>query len=174
MTTFVTVGNNKKPFKRLLDSVKLVSSELPQPLIIQHGYTEIDDSGCIAYSFLGMEEFVQQIRVADLVIMHAGAGSVIHAIHQGKVPVVMPRRAELGEHINNHQLELARTLSSLGKVVVAENDSEIVDAAKRAIALQRRGALSHGVPPDGGEARMISLVRQALFECAARTRYLLR
>lgn len=98
-----------------------------------------------------MEEFMRQVRDAELLIMHAGAGSILHAAEAGKIPVVMPRRAARGEHVNDHQVELAQALAQAGKVVLADGPDDLARAAREALALQRkmprRDAGENGDPP---------------------------
>ena len=50
-------------------------------------------------------------RSADKVVTHAGVGSILCADREGHVPLVVPRRHDLGEHVDDHQLELARALA---------------------------------------------------------------
>lgn len=73
---------------------------------------------------------------AELVILHGGAGSVINAIRAGQVPVIVPRRAEFGEHINNHQVEFARQLAQQERVVLVEDLSELQHAMLKAKGLR--------------------------------------
>ena len=103
-----------------------------------------------------MAEFSQQVETADLLILHAGAGSVIHAIQAGKVPVVMPRQAKYGEHVDDHQLEFARALAEMGKVVVAEEPGQLADAVRRAIVQQQR------INNVGSGSTMLRLVDETL------------
>ena len=138
MTTFVSVGNAHQPFGRLLEAVRRVAARLPQPVVVQHGYTAFDDPTCTCVSFLGMEDFVQQVRDAELLIMHAGAGSVIHAVEAGKIPVIMPRHAKLGEHTHDHQVEFAHALATAGKVIVVEHPDDLEQAVAAASARQRQ------------------------------------
>ena len=160
--TFVSVGNARQPFKRLLEGIVTIASRLPQPVIVQHGHTPFGCSVCKSVDFMDMNEFVQNVRSAELLIMHAGAGSVIHAIESGKVPVVMPRRVSLAEHVDDHQVEFAEALSEAGKVVMVENPEELEDAVKKALSLKGLIKLS------GKESRMVSLVRNKLTEIATK------
>ena len=134
MSTFVSVGNATQPFSRLLDEVCKLAQELPQPVFVQYGAVQdFSCSHCHAVAFMDMQAFEQQVAKAELLILHAGAGSVIHAVRAGKVPVVMPRRAHLGEHVDDHQLEFARELTTAGKVVMCEDASELADAVSEAL-----------------------------------------
>jgi UDP-N-acetylglucosamine transferase subunit ALG13 len=53
------------------------------------------------------------------------------------MPIVMPRRASNLEHVDEHQLEFATALASLGYVIVARDASELHAAVR--LALRSRG-----------------------------------
>jgi UDP-N-acetylglucosamine transferase subunit ALG13 len=87
-----------------------------------------------------MDEFERLIQQSSLLIMHAGAGSVIHALRTERVPIVMPRRAAEGEHIDDHQLEFATALASTGHVLLARDTAELRSAVRTALASPGRRA----------------------------------
>ena len=137
MSTFVTVGNANQPFHRLIRAVILSRVDLPAPVITQHGATPIQPvEGVTFIKRMDMDTFQSQLLSATLVITHAGAGSMIHAIKTGKVPVVMARRFDLGEHIDDHQLEFASALEADGRIVSAHSENDLSEAANRALLLQ--------------------------------------
>ena len=64
-------------------------------------------------------------------------GTILTALEIGKPLLVMPRRASLGEHRNEHQLATARRFADLGKLRVAFDETELageLDALDRAVA----------------------------------------
>ena len=160
MTTFVSVGNTTQSFSRLIDAVLKIASRLPQPVVVQHGNTMVQGVGCVAKPFLEMEDFGQFVAQAELLILHAGAGSVIHAIQAGKIPVVMPRLAKYGEHVDDHQLEFARALAESGKIVMAEEPGDLNDAVAEVLRQQRSTQASHETP------RMVGLIGTILSKYA--------
>lgn len=164
MSTFVSLGNATQPFNRLLDAVVAIVSMLPEPIVVQYGNTPFSNGEFTASPFLELSEFIRYIEDADLLILHAGAGSVIHAINAGKVPVVMPRRAKYGEIVDDHQLEFARALAEKGKVVIAEEPEQLADAVRRALKLQP------GIRRDAGEAPLVRLVAETLAGYAGRSK----
>ena len=137
VTTFVSLGNGTQPFQRLIDAVLALAPRLPQPVIVQHGNTVVTGGGFVARSFMSMEEFAKSIAHAELLILHGGAGSVIHAIQVGKIPVIMPRLAKYGEIVDDHQLEFASALAKVGKVVLAEKSEDLTEAVAEALRRQR-------------------------------------
>lgn len=163
MATFVSVGNAKQPFPRLLTAVEELARQkaLPQPVIVQSGSTPFSSEVCISIPFLDMKGFAQHIQQAEIVIMHAGAGSVIHACRAGKIPIVMPRQRRFGEHIDDHQIEFARHLEQTAKLIVVERINDLEEAIRRVQDI--RVAASEAT---GREILMLRLVRIALAEVA--------
>jgi len=158
LTTLVSVGNANQSFKRLLDAVQEVADDLPAPVVVQYGHTEFNDDRFRCVDFLSMDEYQDLVKDADVIIVHAGAGSVINAIRSGTVPIVMPRKVEFGEHVDDHQVEFTNELLKLNKVIVANNDSELRAAVEE---VKRRKDSSK---QEEHEIKMVSLVRQAIKE----------
>lgn len=163
MSTFVSVGNATQPFDRLLGAVCAIVANLPSPVIIQTGSTDCACGGAVARKFVAMDEFERLMDEASLAIMHAGAGSVIHAVRAGKVPVVMPRRSKYDEHVDDHQLEFARQLAQAGLVVIAEEPADLHAAVLAALERQ------HSMLTRPRSALMLQLVSEALRQYASGT-----
>lgn len=163
LSTFVSIGNALQPFTRLLEGVRRIAAHLPQPVVIQHGHTDFQDGTCQPIPFVGMDEFTRYIRDADLLIMHAGAGSVIHAVAAGKIPVIMPRRAVLGEHVNDHQAEFARALAETGKAVVADSPEDLLRACQEAMTRQQH---AQEIRAGGSMSPLVSSIERVLSEYA--------
>ena len=69
------------------------------------------------------------IRKARIVITHGGPASFLDPLKYGKIPVVVPRKKEFNEHVNNHQLDFSRQVEKRMKnIIVAEDDDQIIDA----------------------------------------------
>jgi UDP-N-acetylglucosamine transferase subunit ALG13 len=116
---FVSVGTNEARFDRLLRAV----AELPldEELVVQHGHsTPVDRPGTELVAFLSFEGMVDTIRRARVVVTHAGVGSVMVSLANGKRPVVMPRLRSFGEAVDDHQLQLGRRFAEAGLVTLAE------------------------------------------------------
>lgn len=79
-------------------------------------------------------EFIATIARADLVVGHAGMGTVITAGEHGRAIVIMPRRASLGEHTNDHQVDTAGWLGGRRGIFVAEDEHALPPALDRARA----------------------------------------
>ena len=71
----------------------------------------------------------EEMRAADVVISHAGAGSILEALELGKRLVVCVNE----KLMDNHQAELANALEARGHVVVSTVD-DVADALQRVVA----------------------------------------
>jgi UDP-N-acetylglucosamine transferase subunit ALG13 len=109
---FVTVGTHHQPFERLLDALDGLDDEL----VVQYGPGQ-PPAALHAEPFMPFDAMLDRFREADTVITHAGVGSIICARREGHVPLVVPRRHDLGEHVDDHQVELTRALAQRGSVV---------------------------------------------------------
>jgi UDP-N-acetylglucosamine transferase subunit ALG13 len=121
---FVTVGTHHQPFMRLLDAV----SNLPDEVVVQYGHSPAPLGVARAVPFLPFAEIEQNMREADAVVTHAGVGSILLALRCGHTPVVVPRLRDRREHVDDHQLELARALATRGEVVAVTDVAELASS----------------------------------------------
>lgn len=159
---FVTIGNATQKFERLLEAVdRLAGAESLGPVMIQAGYSaSFDARHCEVVDRLPPDEFARSIREAEVVISHGGAGTLWHSFRAGKVPVVMPRRAKYGEHVDD-QYELVQALARQDKLIPAYEPEDLAEAVAEA---RRRGAQELPPPP----TRMLELVAEAIEQLSRR------
>lgn len=69
--------------------------------------------------FMGNSQLQRKIREADVVISHAGVGSALSCLVEGKVPILIPRLSNFGEHVDDHQVDIADFLGRQGLAIVA-------------------------------------------------------
>ena len=134
---FVSVGTNEARFDRLLHAV--AELQLPERLLIQHGHSiRLERPESELVDFLPFEDMVDAIRSARVVVTHAGVGSVMVALANGKRPVVVPRRKAFAEAVDDHQLQLGRRFAQAGLVTLVEDPAglaEAVNAEQEAAAI---------------------------------------
>ena len=128
---FVTVGTHEQPFDRLLKCIDQMveKGKIKDKVIIQKGYTDYEPKNCESYKLIPYDEMQKYINEADIVITHGGPASFIAPLAIGKIPIVVPRKKDYNEHVNDHQLEFAREVEKRMKnIIVAETEEEIEDA----------------------------------------------
>lgn len=126
---FVSVGTHEAPFDRLLRAVGEL--ELDEELVVQHGPSQVRCANAVEAEYLPFDDVVRYIREARAVVMHAGVGSMMISLANGKRPIVMPRLHRFAEHVDDHQLELGRRLEANGLVTVVEDADELAQALAR-------------------------------------------
>jgi UDP-N-acetylglucosamine transferase subunit ALG13 len=87
-----------------------------------------------AVEFLPFDEVAEYMHLADVVVTHAGVGSIVLAAQNGHVPVVMPRLRRFGETVDDHQVPLVELLAAHGTVIPAREPAEMAGAVARAPA----------------------------------------
>lgn len=127
----VTVGTTESyDFRRLFD--KLVPLLDGLDVLWQVGTTDVSDLPITAVEKLPHDELKNAIRDADLVITHSGTGSALTAMDFGKFPILVPRLKEFGEHIDDHQVQIAQELQRRDLAVmcqVGDLDWNVMNAA---------------------------------------------
>lgn len=131
----VTVGT-VLPFDRLVNGVASLSAEKGRPsrLVAQVGAGGVHPEGMDARENIDFEEMTSLLERAKLVFCHAGNGSLMSALQAGCRIVAMPRRADLGEHWDDHQQEILRAFAARGVIEVAEDADDLQPALERALA----------------------------------------
>ena len=119
---FVTVGTHEQPFNRLVEYMDRWAREHDEPVIIQIGFSTYEPKYCVwskMYSYDKIEQIVDEARI---VITHGGPSSFIRPLVIGKIPIVVPRKAEFNEHVNNHQVDFSREMEERqGNIIVVED-----------------------------------------------------
>jgi len=129
---FLTVGS-QMPFDRLIRSVDAWAQRNPEvPVFAQIGDTEFVPVAMQWVRLLSPDDYQRAIDACDLLIGHAGMGTVITAAESGKPLLVMPRRGNLRETRNNHQVATAGWLSGRTGIRVAMDEDELVAELDRA------------------------------------------
>lgn len=138
---FVTVGA-QMAFDRMIRAVDHWAKDTGRSdVFAQIGPAEYTPEHIEHVGFLEPPEFTERARAASVIVAHAGMGSIITALTMGKPILVMPRRGDLRETRNDHQIATAQRLSELGKVAVAMDETELVERLGRLDDLTAAGAI---------------------------------
>lgn len=130
---FVTVGTQKFPFDRLIRKVDAMIRDgiIEEDVFIQTG-TSRYVPGCGHQAFCEREHFEKLVETCSILITHGGAGTMVDAVKRGKKVVAVPRLARYGEHVDDHQVELAERLHEMD-LLRACPDVELLPEALRGL-----------------------------------------
>lgn len=124
---FVTVGA-QMPFDRLVGAVdEWATSRQRTDVLAQIGPSELRTTTVSTVRFMKPEEFRSRVANARIIVAHAGMGTIITALELGKPIIVMPRRGNLRETRNDHQVATARQLQDAGRITVAYDERELIE-----------------------------------------------
>jgi UDP-N-acetylglucosamine transferase subunit ALG13 len=161
---FVTVGT-QLAFDRLVGAIDGWAATQPgREVFAQVGPSALRPKHIECARFISPAECRERMLAADAVVAHAGMGTILAALEMGKPLLVMPRRAALGEHRNDHQLATARRFAQLGAVGVAFDETELRSALDAIDGLTVRRAIDRHAPEPfiaalrafiGGEAQAL-------------------
>lgn len=109
MKIYVTCGSDSHKFERIFKMVQLLVKP-EDDIVMQMGATNFDciveKNNTIKFDFLKKDQHLYYMNNSDLVISHAGAGTLMECWQCGIKPIVLPRLKKYDEHINDHQLEI--------------------------------------------------------------------
>ena len=141
----LTLGTHEQPFDRAVDAVVPLAAR--EPVVVQHGHTAARPGtpGVEWIEFTGRERMRELVAEAATVVCHAGTGCIVTAISLGRTPVVIPRLARHGEHVDDHQLQITSEFAAAGLVVpcleAGDLEAAIEEARGRTAVLPGRGDL---------------------------------
>lgn len=126
MNIFVTVGA-QIPFDRLITAVDhwAASHAAAHQIFAQVGELGYRPVNMAYVELLEPPGFKQRVLWADVLVAHAGMGSILTALQFGKPILVMPRQGRLKETRNDHQVATALRFKAMNKVAVAMDEMEI-------------------------------------------------
>jgi UDP-N-acetylglucosamine transferase subunit ALG13 len=121
----VTVGTDYHPFARLVGWVDrwLARQGEQVDAVVQHGTAPAPRFGRAA-DYLEHAEFLTLAGSAQIVVCHGGPATIAECRRLGHVPVVVPRRPDLGEHVDDHQVRFCDRLAAKGMVHIPRDEDE--------------------------------------------------
>lgn len=161
-SVLVAVGTSDRPFDRLLRAVDRLcgGGALTLPGFVQRGPRGYAPVHLPSAPLLPAPELEERVRRARLVICHAGAGLLGTCLRHGKRPVVLPREGRLGEHVDDHQLMLARALADAGQIHLAADEDALAPAIAAALGSGAGSVQRAGLPPSTLHDEVATLLRQ--------------
>lgn len=129
---FVTVGTGPRGYDRLVRGVDAIAPEFDEEIQVQIGRGDYVPDNVDWFRFTSEDAIHKLYRTANVVIAHAGAGTLLTALSYEKPIVVLPRREKHGEHNDDHQIELADALRDRPDVFVIDTTDELKPAVEKA------------------------------------------
>lgn len=115
---FVTVGTHEQQFNRLVGYMDKWAADHDEEVVIQTGFSTYEPKTAKWQKFFSYTEMSQKVKVARIVITHGGPSSFIAPLQIGKIPIVVPRKYEFGEHVNDHQVNFCKQVAERNRNII--------------------------------------------------------
>ncbi len=130
---FVTLGTQDKKFPRLLDSIEkeIKNGNIKEKVVVQAGYTDYVSNNMEIHKLISMEDFDRYIKECDILITHAGVGSIMTGITNNKKIIAVARLKKYNEHTNDHQIQIATEFSNKGYIIYLDDLNNMSKALEK-------------------------------------------
>lgn len=121
------VGTHEQQFNRLVKALDCMAQRKAYPgdIFIQYGYSSYVPQFARGAKMLGVDELGALADQANIIVTHGGPGSIWLAFERNKIPVVVPRNARYGEHVNDHQIAFARHMEQANRLITVLDINEL-------------------------------------------------
>lgn len=149
---FVTVGTQKFQMDRLIRKIDDMAENFPkETFFAQIGNCDYIPKHIQYERFVSRDKFDDLIEMSQLIISHAGVGSIMSGIRMGKKVIVVPRCKKYGEHVDNHQIEIAEAFKIKNCAIYCEELGRLEYIIRNEQSYQ----LSPYMAPDGNIQNII-------------------
>lgn len=111
---YVTVGTMFLDFPRLIAAMDAIAAASGERVVLQRGMGSCPAPHCEVFDFRPHDDVIALNREARLVVTHAGIGCVRDALNTRRPLIVVPRLKAHGEHMSDHQVDIARAVERRG------------------------------------------------------------
>jgi UDP-N-acetylglucosamine transferase subunit ALG13 len=159
----VIAGTDHHPFDRLVSWTNEWLGQHPEKAVgffMQWGSTSARPT-CPGARLLEVGELADLLDQADVIVCHGGPSTIAEAWIRGRMPIVVPRLARLGEHVDDHQAEFCERFATLGRIALARTLPDFIRLLTEAAAEPARfRATSSGSEADQAIARLGELIEE--------------
>lgn len=130
----VSLGTDHHKFDRLVDWIDAWLAELANPpeCLIQYGGSRAPRN-TKGVTRMPREKLLQFYSQASVVVVQGGPGSILDARAVGHLPIAVPRRPELNEVVDGHQIAFTRTMAQHGEAIAVESSEALYRALDHAL-----------------------------------------
>lgn len=117
---FIPLGTQKFPFGRLINAFNSLVERgvfAEDEIVMQSTVYDVEPK-FKHVGLISLDEFNHYLNESEIIVTHAGVNSIISCMNRKKAFIVVPRLSKYGEHVDDHQLEIAKLMESQFNVLV--------------------------------------------------------
>lgn len=142
---FVPLGTQKFPFGRIISALNQLVDQgkyKADEIVMQSALYPVKPN-FTHFGLIPNDEFNRYIRETEVVVTHSGVNSIISCMELGKPLVICPRFHEYGEHVDNHQIEIATLMHDKYDVLVCTDMKDLLTLIEQAKTHKYKPWISH-------------------------------
>lgn len=130
---FVTIGSAVEgiEFTRLIKRMDEIAGKLDEEVVMQIGTVPYEPQNAKYFRYTSYQENLSFFQRASLVVGHGGTGTILNALKFQTPIIVVPRRHHLGEHVDDHQVEMAQKIEGNPLVHVVYEIEDLENTIER-------------------------------------------
>jgi UDP-N-acetylglucosamine transferase subunit ALG13 len=101
-------------FPRLIQAMDAIARDTGEQVVMQTGMSKLRPAHCAWFDFWPHERVLALQQHARVVVAHAGIGVTLDALHARSPLILVPREKARGEHMNDHQRDIAEAVDRRG------------------------------------------------------------
>ena len=142
---FIALGTQKFQLNRLLLEVDNLIEEgiIEEPVFAQRGYSTYVPRNFETDSLMSQKKFDRLVNECDMLITHCGVGTILIGVNLKKHIIVYPRLAKYGEHVDDHQLDIAKAFEMKKYVLCCYENDDLLEIIKKSKNYHYEEYVSH-------------------------------
>lgn len=124
---YVAVGTQKFQFNRLLIQMDRLIAEgkIHSEVFAQTGHSDYRPKHYKYKDFLNKDEYEKYIKNCEILVTHSGVSTIVTALKYSKPVIVFPRLAKYGEHVDDHQVQIATSFGEKNLILVCGEKDDL-------------------------------------------------
>lgn len=121
----VTLGTMHHPLNRLMDWLErwIADHGDEARVVVQYGASRLP-AGAEGFELCSRAEMADWNRRSQVVVTQGGPGGIMDSRDAGIMPIAVPRRPDLDEVVDDHQLRFCAYLAEAGLIRLATDEDE--------------------------------------------------
>lgn len=130
----VLLGTFKIEFSRPIIAIEnaIKNGEINEEVIVQAGHTAYTSEFLTIRSFINPKELDELYERAEIIVTHAGVGSILRGFRMNKKIIAIPRLYKFQEHVDDHQLDISEEFSRLNYLIIWNENDKFKDILAKA------------------------------------------
>ncbi|RKD15076.1 hypothetical protein BCY91_05990 [Pelobium manganitolerans] len=130
----VLLGTFSIEFSRPLIAIEnaLKKGKINEEIIVQAGHTTYHSNLLTIRSFINPTELEELYQRAEIIVTHAGVGSILRGFRMNKKIIAIARLHKFKEHVDDHQVDILEEFARNNYLIPWREDDDFADLLAQA------------------------------------------